>query len=108
MGDMKPELIRIWSEKDIEEIEKHLLIVGALHGDCGQCRALGLDFTTVKTCPQCNTEFKYVASRTAGGSGDHRFHEVKRIFSKRKDLIFIDYDDFKRISGRTKAKKFLT
>ena len=103
---MKNELIRIWQERDVQEIEKHLLIVGDLHGDCAHCRALGLDYSTVTKCPQCQTDFKYAASRSAGGSGDHRFHEVKRILMKRKDLILIDYDDYKRISGRNRAKKF--
>ncbi len=101
------ELIRIWVEKDIQEIEEKLLVVGDIHGDCANCRELGLDYSSVKKCPKCQTVFKYIASRSSTGSGDHRFHEVKRILSKRKDLILIDYDDYKRISGRKKAKKFL-
>jgi hypothetical protein len=103
---MGKDYIRIWTEKNIEDIENHLLIAGDLHGDCAHCREVGLDYVTAKTCPHCHTEFHYISSRNAIGEGDHRFHVVKQIFAKRQDLIFIDYDDYKRISGRNKAKKF--
>ena len=100
------EYIRVWKEVDIDELEQHLLIVGDLHGDCAHCKEIGLDFSSVTTCPRCQTAFKYISPRGGSGQSDHRFHEIKRMMTKRPDLLVVDYDDYKRISGRNKAKKF--
>ncbi|MFC1809431.1 hypothetical protein ACFL3D_04860, partial [Candidatus Omnitrophota bacterium] len=71
-------------------------------------KELGLPYATVTHCPACGNEFKYVMCKNATGAGDGRFHVVKRFLSKRQDLIFIDYDDYKKISGRDQAKKFFS
>ncbi|MBU1888084.1 MAG: hypothetical protein KKB46_02685 [Candidatus Omnitrophica bacterium] len=89
------DFIRVWKEVDIEDVRQHLLIVGESKGDCSSCRALGIDYSSTKTCPNCNTVFKYVASRT---------REIKKIKTKRPDLIFIDMEDYKKITGRLKAQ----
>ncbi|MBU1864007.1 MAG: hypothetical protein KKH94_10125 [Candidatus Omnitrophica bacterium] len=103
---MKKALIRVWHEQDIEEIEKHLLIVGDMYGDCGHCHELGLEYASVKECPQCHAIFKYIACRHAARDTERSVHEVKRVVAKRGDLVCIDYDDYKKISGKHKAKKF--
>lgn len=90
------DFIRVWKEMELEDIEKHLLIVGASSGDCSNCKELGINYLTATSCPKCNTGFKYVASR---------LHEVRKISNKRPDLIFIDLEDYKKAAGKIKAKK---
>ncbi|MDP2912170.1 MAG: hypothetical protein Q8N76_07565 [Candidatus Omnitrophota bacterium] len=91
------ELIRVWKEVDIKDIESHLLIVGLLTADCSNCRELGINYSTAKSCPKCGVDFKYIASRSK---------EIKKIKNRRPDLIFIDLDDYKKVVGFIKAKEF--
>jgi hypothetical protein len=92
------DFIRVWKEFDINDVSEHLLIVGDAAGDCAKCRELGIDYSSAKLCPKCSTVFKYIASRT---------REVKKIISKRPDLIFIDFEDYKKVSGKIKARDLL-
>ena len=89
------EFIRVWKEFDIQDISEHLLIVGDITGDCSKCRALGIDYSKAKACPKCETNFKYITSRT---------RETRRIKNKRPDLIFIDFEDYKKATGKIKAR----
>ncbi|MFH1783106.1 MAG: hypothetical protein ABH848_05775 [Candidatus Omnitrophota bacterium] len=89
------DFIRVWKELDADDILKHLLVVGSVTGDCSNCKELGIDYSTQKNCPSCKTEFKYIASRTG---------DIARIIKRRKDLIFIDLDDYKKAMGKIKAK----
>ncbi|MFC1621154.1 hypothetical protein ACFL2G_02505 [Candidatus Omnitrophota bacterium] len=93
------EFIRVWKEFDIRDVSEHLLVVGDLTGDCSKCRELGIDYSKASSCPKCNTQFKYIASRT---------RETKRIKHKRSDLIFIDFEDYKRASGKLRARDLLS
>jgi uncharacterized C2H2 Zn-finger protein len=90
------DFIRVWKDFDINDISEHLLIVGDASGDCSKCRALGIDYSNAKFCPRCTTVFKYIASRRG---------EVGKIISKRSDLIFVDFEDYKRATDKIKAKK---
>ncbi|MCX5687202.1 MAG: hypothetical protein NTV71_00915 [Candidatus Omnitrophica bacterium] len=89
------DLIRVWKEMDISDIEKHLLIAGEVTGDCSSCRELGINYSSAKSCPKCGSEFKYIATR---------FYETRKIKQKRPDLIFIDFEDYKKATGKIKAK----
>ena len=100
--------IRTWAEKDVSEIEKHLLIVGDLKADCASCRELGLDYKTVKKCPRCETAFMYVTSRRFETNPGERFQIVKRLNEIRNDLLWIDYDDYKKLTGRQRARDFFS
>jgi len=93
--------IRVWKELELFDMQKHLLIVGDLMGDCSNCKEVGLDISAVKTCPKCNTEFKYIASRAQGSS------QGKRLKTRRPDLIAIEFADFKEAQTRDEARKFL-
>lgn len=100
--------IRVWAQKDIAEIGEHLLVTGDLKGDCGRCRELNLDYKTVKRCPNCGTDFRYVTSRRFETHPGERFQTVKRLGDLRNDLTWIDYDDYRKITGRLKAKEFFS
>lgn len=101
---MNKEFIRLWVEEDLEELAKHLLIVGVSMGDCGNCRQLGLDYAKVTHCPQCKTDFRFITSRQAGGGSPERFRWLRQIRAKRPELRFVDYDDFEKNTARKKAK----
>ena len=100
--------LRTWIEKDLVEIEKHLLVIGDARADCGQCRELGLDYKTVKECPNCHTVFSFVTCRRFNTHPGERFQIVKRLGFVRSDLIWIDYDDFKTLTGRQRAREFFS
>ncbi|MBU4313082.1 MAG: hypothetical protein KJ706_10270 [Candidatus Omnitrophica bacterium] len=93
------EFIRVWKEFDIKDVSGHLLMVGDLTGDCSSCRHLGIDYSQAKTCPGCGAEFKYIATRT---------RDTRRIKTKRPDLIFIDFEDYKKASGKLRARDLLS
>lgn len=104
---MEKYLIRFWKETEVEDLAKHLLIVGELTGDCANCREINIDYTREKYCPKCKTEFKYITSRPAALAKSSRFSIMKRIKDRRPDLILIDHQDYKEIMGKIKAKKLL-
>ncbi len=89
------DFIRVWTKIDISDVMAHLLIVGESTGDCAKCRELGINYSEATTCPKCGTPFKYITSRT---------REVTRIKNKRPHLVFIDFDDYKKATGKLKAR----
>ncbi len=96
-------LIRVWQACDLEGITKHLLIVGDVSADCAACRELGVDWQNSRECPGCRTVFRFIATRRTDGA---RGTNVRRIKDKRPDLTFIDYDDYKDITGKQQARDF--
>ena len=98
--------IRIWQSCDVQEITKHLLIVGDVTADCAACRELGIEYALAKVCPKCGVTFRFIASRAAGKLDRGRGATVKRIKDRRPDLTFIDYEDYKEITGKQSARDF--
>ncbi len=98
--------LRTFQEYDIEEVAKHLLIMGDLSGDCASCRELGIDTYTAKNCPHCGTPFKYLTSRRLESQPGERFQFARRMREKRPDLIIIDYTDYSKTLGQKKARDF--
>lgn len=96
--------IRFARESDFDEISKHLLVVGELSGDCFSCRHVGIDYAREKYCPQCKTDFKYIAYRKAGSAVTGA--QISRLMQKRCDLTYVEYSDIKEIADRQKAKNF--
>ena len=98
--------IRVWQSVNVEELTKHLLIVGDITADCANCRELGVEYATAKSCPKCGTVFRFIASRNTGMLDRGRGGTVKRIKDRRPDLTFIDYEDYKEITGKQQAREF--
>ena len=98
--------IRIWQSCDIQGITKHLLIVGDITADCANCRELGIPYAGTRNCHKCGTDFKFITSRNAGKLDRGRGATVKRIKDRCPDLTFIDYDDYKEITGKQQARDF--
>lgn len=103
---MGQEFLRVYQSFSFEEVEKHLLIMGDLKGDCASCRALGIDSYHAKQCPECGTPFKYVTSRRLEANPGERFQWAKRVRDQRPDLIPIDYTDYSKTLGKKKAREF--
>ncbi len=100
--------LRVWKQADIEDILKHLLIIGDLSGDCASCRHLGISYKTATECPNCKTPFKYFTSRRFETHPGERFQIVKRACEIRSDILWIDYDDYKKLTGRQQARDFFS
>ena len=100
MGSQR--LIRVYKNLDIDEIKNHVLLYGALAGQCGKCSQLNVKLDAVK-CPACSTEFNFIAFSNIK---DH-LPKIAQIQFERPYVTFVDHDDFKRISGAIKAEGFL-
>ncbi len=97
------DLLRIWTEVDIKEIQDHIVIVDDMFGYCPGCREMGMKIDTLKNCPKCSREFRYVTSRETKG-GARGMEIVLRIKRKMPELTFVDYDDYERLTGKKKAE----
>lgn len=99
--------LRLYQEFELEEVGKHLLILGDLASDCAACRCLGIDGYSATQCPECGTPFKYLTSRRIENHPGERFQIVRRARESRPDLIFIDYGDYQKAVGQKKARDIL-
>lgn len=77
------------------------MIIGDLLASCAKCSVLDLK-PDVKSCPNCQTEFKYIAFRRP----EENIPKMLKMKEANPDLIFIDYADFKKITGTLKARNF--
>ncbi|MBI4388392.1 MAG: hypothetical protein HY582_05060 [Candidatus Omnitrophica bacterium] len=100
------QFLRNWKEFDIQDITRHLLILGDLSGDCANCRELGIDTWKALECPKCHTKFKFIASRRSADHPGERFQLARRMSEGRRDLMVVDYDDYHRTIGGQKARDF--
>ena len=96
---MSERFVRIYKKFYIDEVKTHLMTYGALSGMCANCKNMDVKLDTL-TCPECKTEFKYIAFQNVK---DH-MPKMQRIAQERQNIIFVDYDDFKKIEGEEKAK----
>ena len=94
--------LRIYKKFFLDEVKTHLMTYGALSGTCANCMHMDLKVDALK-CPECNTEFKYVAFQNIR----EHMPKILKISSERPNIIFVDYDDFKKLQGEEKAKSIL-
>lgn len=96
------EHIRVWKEFDLQEIQKHLVIVDDISGYCPQCKKIGIPIQDLAKCPSCGAEFKYMSTQQKQRAGDFSF--VMSLCKKLPHLILIDYDDYLRSTSKKKAE----
>ena len=96
-------MIRIWVEIDINDVEKHMLLVDDQLGFCPGCREIAIKLENLEKCPGCGREFKYISAREA--AGDKSFDMVVRVKNKFPDMTFIDYNDYKRLASKNKTER---
>ena len=99
---MAKKFIRIYKKLDLNEIKKHLLIYGDLSAQCANCQTMDLKLD-METCPNCATPFKYISFRNVR----NHLPKLQKINEEKPDIAFIDFDDYKRITGELKARDFL-
>ena len=99
---MSERFLRIYKKMDFNFVKSHLLLYGALSGSCASCKTMDIKLD-VRQCPQCKTEFHYIAFQNIK---DH-MPKMLRLTDEHPNLVFVDYDDFKRIEGARKAEEFL-
>ncbi len=99
---MTNRFIRVAQERDIEEVMKHLIVVGELTGDCFSCRHIGIDYSREKYCPGCQTDFRFISYRSMGLMAPSA--QVARLCQRRPDLTYVEYADIKEFADRKKAK----
>ncbi len=95
-------LIRVYQDLDLKDIKEHLLIYGDLSGACANCQTVDIKLNQAK-CPDCQTEFKYIAFRNI----KNHYPKVHHIKTERPDILIVDHDDYKRMMGALKAEEFL-
>ncbi|MDE1920318.1 MAG: hypothetical protein KGJ09_03120 [Candidatus Omnitrophica bacterium] len=99
---MSERFIRIHKKFHLDELKTHLMTYGALSGTCANCKEMDLRIDALQ-CPGCKTDFKYIAFQNVR---DH-MPKMQKISHERPNIVFVDYDDFKRLEGEEKAKGIL-
>jgi len=95
------EYMRVWTEIEVDDVQKHIIMVEDKFGHCPGCKQIGIELKDLKKCPGCGREFKYVTSKDAKSG---KTEIVMRTKKKLPDLIFVDYDDYDRVTGKKKAE----
>ena len=98
---MTEKFIRIYSKLDISKIKSQLLIYGDLSGACGNCNKIDIKIND-PICPECKSEFKYIAFRSIKS----HLPKLQILSAQRPSMTVIDYDDYKRETGASKAQDF--
>ena len=93
--------IRVWEEFDLEATGKHLVVIGELKGECFACHAIGIDIN-LKKCPSCGVEFKYMGFRRKVDVSS-----ILRFKNENPDLVYIEFDDFRKVMHKKEARKLL-
>lgn len=98
----KIKYIRVWKKISVDEIKNKILYVDDLYGTCGNCKKLGLNYLKDKICPQCKTEFRYMAITSKNPSDAHKI--LIRMEQENVQLILIDRDDFEKSQAKDAAR----
>ena len=97
------DMIRIWKEVDIKEIQSHLVLLDDIQGYCPSCKKTGIKYDSLKKCPSCGIEFTYAGLRekTDTRQGTQTIAKIKK---NAPWLTVIDYADYTHILDRSKAQ----
>lgn len=88
--------IRIYTPVDVRDVRAHLLLIDDLYGSCASCRHVGINFTRDRTCPNCKTEFRYLATKIKGEAPKI----LARIAADGLKLQLIDRDDWDHANAK--------
>ncbi len=98
---MIEQFLRVYQKLDIKDIREHLIVCGDLSSNCEKCKAINIRIDAA-SCPECRTEFKYISFRNIKS----HWPKIPKILEARPQVVFIDYEDYVRITGSLKAKEF--
>jgi hypothetical protein len=97
------DFIRVWKEMDLDEIEKHIVLVDDIQGFCPSCKKTGIKYEEFAKCPSCGSEFKYAATREKAES-QASAHVIAKIHQKASHLVIVDYTDYSSLLNKKKTK----
>ncbi|MFH1505227.1 MAG: hypothetical protein ABIH08_07600 [Candidatus Omnitrophota bacterium] len=91
--------LRAWKRFELADIQEHLIVAGELSSECYSCRKIGLELIA-KSCPECGSNFQYMSFR----------RKVTPLFLNKvreqwPEVIFIDFEDFKKSVGKKDARE---
>lgn len=89
--------LRIWKKLKLEEVGRHLLVVGDLSAECFNCHNLGLKNES-SSCPECGIKFRYIGFRRKLNPQD-----LKRFKEALPEAELIDFFDFKKALSKKEA-----
>ena len=98
---MSKKFIRIYQKLDFSDAREHTMIYGDLAASCSKCNALNVRISE-SICPECRTEFKYVAFRNI----KNHIPKMEKLHEENPKIIMIDFEDYKRNLAATKAEEF--
>lgn len=94
----KKRFVRVWTEVDVEEIEKHLILIEDLYGTCGNCKKLGLNYLKDSSCPACGVKFLYAATNVK--SPGEVVKILNRIQTSGLHLKLIEREDYNKAQAK--------
>ena len=94
--------IRVYRKFNPQAIKANLLVYGDLTGSCENCSHMDVKLDAA-ICPACKTGFRYIAFRNI----KTHFPKIEKLMEANPAVIIIDYDDYKRTVGASKAEDFL-
>jgi hypothetical protein len=94
--------VRVWTQLKVDDVKKKLLYIDDLYGTCGNCRRLGLNYLKDKVCPECKTEFRYIATNLKNPAEIQKI--LNRLEKENIQLTMIDREDFDRSNARDAAQ----
>ena len=99
---MNTKWIRVYKKFDPKAIKANLLVYGDLSGACENCSHIDIKLDA-PICPACRTGFRYIAFRNI----KTHFSKIEHLIEANPSAVIIDYDDYKRTIGASKAEDFL-
>lgn len=98
---MSEKLIRIYKKLDAREIKTHSMIYGDLTASCSNCNKMNIKLE-MSACPECKTEFKYIIFKSVKS----HIPKMYKLMEERPEMTLVDYEDYKRNIGASKAEDF--
>lgn len=98
---MNVKFIRVYKKIDIDDVKEHMMICGDLSYSCSKCNDMTLKLDMAK-CPECGTDFRYISFRNVKDN----IPKMLKISESSTQLTFVDYDDYKKMTGAAKAQDF--
>lgn len=98
---MEEKFLRAYQKFDIKKVKEHLLIHGDVSSSCANCGELNLKLE-VHTCPKCSAVFSYISFRNVKA----HLPKLIKITAERPSMVIIDFEDYQRATGISKAQEF--
>lgn len=93
--------LRVYRSFDVNDLKNHLLICGDLNAQCSKCQEMGLKWDD-SICSSCRTPFYFIAFRNVKDN----MPKILKILETDPQRMIVDFEDYKRVTGQSKAEEF--